>query len=160
MRKTRTRETAVTETRPSCHAAEARAYTRACKAGASTHASEAHAAAHGAKMRSSSHAAEMPASSHPTTMHAASHTSSHPATMAPTAAATTMAATATATPARERRWRQSKRRTERNRDQATKSLVVHLNSSVVEFSDDNVARKRRSGDPNDPIFSTDKCDSF
>src|ERR1700751_310170 len=132
MRKTRARETV---------AAEARAYASACKARASPHSSEAHAAAHGAEMRSSSHAAEMPASSQPTTMHAASHTSSHPATMAPTAAAATMAATATATPARERRWRQSKRRTERNRDQATKSLVVHPDYSVLNRSDGHRRKK-------------------
>jgi hypothetical protein len=132
MRKTRTRETAITEARPSCHAAEARAYARVCKARASPHAAE---------MPASSHAAEMPASSHPTTMHAASHTSSHPATMAPTATAATMAATATTTPARERRWRQSKRRTERNRDQATKSLVVHPDYSVLNRSDGHRRKK-------------------
>jgi hypothetical protein len=77
-------------------------------------------------------------------MHAASHTSSHPTTMAPTAtaAATTMAATATTTPARERRWRQSKRRTERNRDQATKSLVVHPDYSVLNRSDGHRRKKQ------------------
>jgi hypothetical protein len=76
-------------------------------------------------------------------MHAASHTSPHPATMAPTAA-TTMAATATATaaPAGERRWRQSKRRTERNRDQATKSLVFHPDYSVLNRSDGYRRKKK------------------
>jgi hypothetical protein len=69
-------------------------------------------------------------------MHAASHTSSHPATMAAT---TTMAATAT--PAGERRWRQSKRRTERNRDQAIKSLVVHPDYSVLNRSDGHRRKK-------------------
>jgi hypothetical protein len=82
----------------------------------------------------------MRSSSYPTTMHAASHTSSHPATMAATAA-TTMAATATTTPAGERRWRQSKRRTERNRDQATKSLVVHPDYSVLNRSDGHRRKK-------------------
>jgi hypothetical protein len=123
MRKTRTRETV---------AAEARAYARACKAGASPRASEAHAAAHSAEMRSSSHAAEMPAAS-------------HPATMAPTAAATmptTTTAAAAAAAASKRRGRQSKGRTKRAHDEATKDLVVHPDYSVLNRSDGHRRKKK------------------
>ena len=69
-----------------------------------------------AEMRAATHAAEVRASSHAAAMH-------------PAAAAMTTATAA----ASERRWRQSKRRTERTRDQATQELVVNPNFSVVEF---------------------------
>ena len=71
-----------------------------------------------AEMRASAHAAGMHPASHAAAMHATAHTA-------------TMAA-ATATTASERRWRKGKRRSERTRDEATKDLVIHPNSSVVE----------------------------
>src|SRR5258706_11327606 len=122
-------------------------------------AAEMRAAAHAGEMHPASHAAGM----HPASHAAAVHPASHAAAMHPTshAAAMATAAAATATTASERRWRQSKRRTERTRDQAPQELVVHPNSSVVEFFRriDTVAR-RRPANRKDPMISNDKCDSF
>ncbi|HXQ08922.1 MAG TPA: hypothetical protein VN831_29720, partial [Bradyrhizobium sp.] len=84
-------------------------------------ASEMRAAAHGGEMHPAAHAAATHAASHAAAVHAASHAAAVHA--ASHAAAMTTAATA----ARECRWRQSKRCTERTRDQATQELVVHPN---------------------------------
>jgi hypothetical protein len=90
------------------------------------------AAAHGGEMHPASHAAGMHAASHATGMHAASH-------------AAAMAAAA-ATAARECRWRESKRRTERTRDQATQELVVHPNPPWLN-SFDGRRRKKTTSKP-------------
>jgi len=105
--------------------------------------------AHSPEAHSATHGADMHPTSHPADMHSA-------ATEVPTSEAAAMAATAS-----ERRGRKSKRRSKRTRDEATKELVVHPNSSVVEFAaTDTVARRRRPGEPKDPTISNDKCDSF
>jgi hypothetical protein len=120
-----------------------------------------------AKMRAAAHATEMHPSSHAAAVHPASHATamhpaSHAAAMHPTSHAAAMATAAAATTATsECRWRQSKRRTERTRDQAPQELVVHPNSSVVGLFRriDTVAR-RRPANRKDPMISNDKCDSF
>src|SRR5713226_5330898 len=84
------------------------------------------------KMRAAAHGGEM----HPATHAAAMHAASHAAAMATTAAAS----------ARECRWRQSKRRTERTRDQATQELVVHPNPPWLN-SFDGRRRKKTTSKP-------------
>jgi hypothetical protein len=86
------------------------------------------AAAHGGEMHAASHAAAMHAASHAAAMHAASH------------------AAATAPSASECRWRQSKRCTERTRDQATQELVVHPNPPWLN-SFDGRRRKKTTSKP-------------
>src|SRR5216684_5509554 len=136
------RESSMRKMHASIHAAPVRAApVRGCEVRASAHAAPARAAeVRASEVRASAHAAEM---------HSA-------ATEVPTAEAAAMAATAS-----ERRGRKSKRRSKRTRDEATKELVVHPNSSVVEFAaTDTVARRRRPGEPKDPTITSDKCDSF
>jgi len=99
---------------------------------AAAHGGEMHPATHAAAMHSASHAAAMHSASHAAAMHAASHA----AAMATTAAAS----------ARECRWRQSKRRTERTRDQATQELVVHPNPPWLN-SFDGRRRKKTTSKP-------------
>src|SRR5216684_4436701 len=95
-------------------------------------ASEMRAAAHGGEMHPAAHAAATHAASHAAAVHSASHA----------AAMTTAAATA----ARECRWRQSKRRTERTRDHATQELVVHPNPPWLN-SFDGRRRKKTTSKP-------------
>src|SRR6266851_5555184 len=90
------------------------------------------AAAHGGEMHPATHAAAMHSATHAAAMHSASHA----AAMATTAAAS----------ARECRWRQSKRRTERTRDQATQELVVHPNPPWLN-SFDGRRRKKTTSKP-------------
>ena len=76
-----------------------------------------------AETRASAHAADM----HAADVHAAgTHPSPHPAVH-------TASHAATVTTASKHRWGKGKRRSKRTRDKATKELVVHPNSSVVEF---------------------------
>ena len=95
------------------------------------------AAAHGGETHPATHAAAVHSASHAAGMHAASH-----------AMAT---ATATATAARECRWRQSKRRTERTRDQATQELVIHPNPPWLNSFDG----RRRKKTPSKPKGAND-----
>src|SRR5713101_4332221 len=87
------------------------------------------------EMRAAAHGGEMHPASHAAGVHAASH-----------AAAMATAAAAAATAARECRWRQSKRRTERTRDQATQELVVHPNPPWLN-SFDGRRRKKTTSKP-------------
>jgi hypothetical protein len=91
------------------------------------------AAAHGGEMHPATHAAGTHAASHAAAMHAASH-------------AAAMATAAAAASARECRWRQSKRCTERTRDQATQELVVHPNPPWLN-SFDGRRRKKTTSKP-------------
>jgi hypothetical protein len=93
------------------------------------------AAAHGGEMHPATHAAAVHSTAHAAAMHAASH-----------AAAMATAAAATAAAARECRWRQSKRCTERTRDQATQELVVHPNPPWLN-SFDGRRRKKTTSKP-------------
>jgi hypothetical protein len=111
MRKMRTRETAAVEMHASAHGSETRA---------SAHAAKVHPSAHTAGVHPTSHAA----------VHAAATTS---AVHAATATSAVHAAAATSAVKGERRWRKSKRGTKRTHDEATKKLVVHPNSSMVEL---------------------------
>jgi hypothetical protein len=86
------------------------------------------AAAHGGEMHPATHAAATHSASHAAAMHAASH------------------AAATAPSASECRWRQSKRCTERTRDQATQELVVHPNPPWLN-SFDGRRRKKTTSKP-------------
>jgi hypothetical protein len=95
-----------------------------------------HPATHAADMHPATHAADMHPPSHAAAVHSASH-----------AAATTAAATATATAASECRWRQSKRHTERTRDQAIQELVVHSNPPWLN-SFNGYRRKKTTSKPN------------
>jgi len=105
--------------------------------------------AHSPEAHSATHGADMHPTSHPADMHSA-------ATEVPTAEAAAMAATAS-----ERRGRKSKRRSKRTRDEATKELVVHPNSSVVELQRRIPSQKQEQpADPKHPMISNDKCDSF
>src|ERR1700737_2314186 len=101
-------------------------------------------------MRGCAHAAEVHASAHAAGTHASSHAAAMPA------------ATATTTSVKGKRRRsKGNRRTKRTRDEVSKELVVHPNSSVVELPRRiTLKRNRRPRDPNDPMISTDKCDSF
>jgi hypothetical protein len=99
---------------------------------AAAHGGETHPATHAAAVHSATHAAAVHSASHAAGMHAAS------------AAMATAAATATA--ARERRWRQSKRCTERTRDQATQELVIHPNPPWLN-SFDGRRRKKTTSKP-------------
>jgi hypothetical protein len=93
------------------------------------------------KMRAAAHGGEM----HPATHAAAVHSASHAAGMH--AASAAMATAAAAAPsARECRWRQSKRRTERTRDQATQQLVLHPNPPWLN-SFDGRRRKKTTSKP-------------
>jgi hypothetical protein len=92
------------------------------------------AAAHGGEMHPATHAAAVHSAAHAAGMHAASH------------AATMATAAAAATAARECRWRQSKRCTERTRDQATQELVVHPNPPWLN-SFDGRRRKKTTSKP-------------
>jgi hypothetical protein len=92
------------------------------------------------KMRAAAHGGEM----HPATHAAAVHPASHAAGMH--AASAAMATAAAAPSARECRWRQSKRRTERTRDQATQELVVHPNPPWLN-SFDGRRRKKTTSKP-------------
>jgi hypothetical protein len=103
-------------------------------------AGEMRAAAHGGEMHPAAHAAAMHSASH------AMHPASHAAAVHSTSHAAAMAATTTTSAASECRWRQSKRRTERTRDQATQELVVHPNSSVLN-SFDGRRRKKTTSKP-------------
>src|ERR1700730_12875832 len=97
-------------------------------------------------MRGCAHAAEVHASAHAAGTHASSHAAAMPA--------------ATARKGKRRRSK-GNRRTKRTRDEVSKELVVHPNSSVVELPRRiTLQRNRRPRDPNDPMISTDKCDSF
>jgi hypothetical protein len=87
------------------------------------------------KMRAATHGGEM----HPATHAAAVHSASHAAGMH--AASAAMATAAAAPSARECRWRQSKRRTERTRDQATQELVVHPNPPWLKSFDGRRRKK-------------------
>jgi hypothetical protein len=100
---------------------------------AAAHGGEMHPATHAAAMHSATHAAAMHAASHAPRMHAASH-----------AAAMATAAATTTTAARECRWRESKRRTERTRDQATQQLVVHPNPPWLNSFDGHRRKKTTS----------------
>jgi hypothetical protein len=93
------------------------------------------------KMRAAAHGGEM----HPATHAAATHSTSHAAGMHAASHAAAMA-TAAATAARECRWRQSKRCTERTRDQATQELVVHPNPPWLN-SFDGRRRKKTTSKP-------------
>jgi hypothetical protein len=104
------------------------------------------AAAHGGEMHPATHAAAVHSASHAAGMHSASHA----AGMHAASAAMATAATA-ATSARECRWRQSKRRTERTRDQATQELVVHPNPPWLKSFDG----RRRKKTTSKPIGSND-----
>jgi hypothetical protein len=97
---------------------------------AAVHAAEMHAAAPAAGVHPSSHAHSSMSASETHSSMAASH--AHPSMTASHAAAMTASATTTAA-TRERRWRQGKRDTKRTCDEATKDLVVHRDSSVVEL---------------------------
>jgi hypothetical protein len=99
------------------------------------------AAAHGGEMHPATHAAAM----HPATHAAAVHPASHAAGMHAASHAAAMA-TAAATAARECRWRQSKRCTERTRDQATQELVIHPNPPWLN-SFDGRRRKKTTSKP-------------
>jgi hypothetical protein len=106
-------------------------------------AGEMRAAAHGGEMHPAAHAAAVHSAAHAATVHSASHaaamhSTSHAAAMA-TAATTTSAAS-------ECRWRQSKRCTERTRDQATQELVVHPNPPWLN-SFDGRRRKKTTSKP-------------
>jgi hypothetical protein len=92
------------------------------------------AATHGGEMHAATHAAATHSASHAAGMHAASH-------------AAAMATAAAATAARECRWRQSKRYTERTRDQATQELVVHPNPPPWLNSFDGRRRKKTPSKP-------------
>jgi hypothetical protein len=119
-----------------------------------TAAAEMHASAHTTDVHTSAHAADMHAAAmHPSAHASAMHTASHPAAM--------HAATA-ATPATgERRRRKSKRRSQCARDEPTKKLVVHPNSSVVELQRRIPSLEEDDQQTsNDPTISNDKCDSF
>jgi hypothetical protein len=106
--------------------------------------------AHSPEAHSATHGADMHPTSHPADMHSA-------ATEVPTSEAAAMAAAA----ASECRWRKSKGRAKRTRDEATNELLVHRNSSVVEFAATHaVARRKPPRDPKDAMISNDKCDSF
>ena len=106
--------------------------TGAAKPRTGAHSPEAHAATHGADMHS--------AATHGADMHSA-------ATEVPTTEAAAMAATEAAA-ASECRGRKSKGRTKRTRDEATNELLVHRNSSVVEFAAmDSVARRKTTKRP-------------
>jgi hypothetical protein len=100
-------------------------------------------AAHGGEMHPATHAADM----HPTSHAADMHPASHAADMHPASHATAMATAAAATAASECRWRQSKRRTERARDQATQELVVHSNPPWLN-SFNGYRRKKTTSKPN------------
>jgi hypothetical protein len=93
------------------------------------------------KMRAAAHGGEM----HPAT-HAAVHSAAHAAAMHAASHAAAMATAAAATAARECRWRQSKRCTERTRDQATQELVVHPNPPWLN-SFDGRRRKKTTSKP-------------
>jgi hypothetical protein len=92
-----------------------------------------------AKMRAAVHAAEMHAAApaaavHPSSYTHSSMTSSHAHSSMTASHAAAMTASATTTAAtRERRWRQGKRDTKCTCDEATKDLVVHRDSSLVEL---------------------------
>jgi hypothetical protein len=94
------------------------------------------------KMRAAAHGGEM----HPTTHAAGTHAASHAAAMHAASHAAAMATAAAAASARECRWRQSKRCTERTRDQATQELVVHPNPPWLN-SFDGRRRKKTTSKP-------------
>jgi hypothetical protein len=119
MRKVRARKMAAGKMRAAAHGGEMHP---------ATHAAATHSASHAAAMHAASHAAAMHAASHAAAMHAASH------------------AAATAPSASECRWRQSKRCTERTRDQATQELVVHPNPPWLN-SFDGRRRKKTTSKP-------------
>jgi hypothetical protein len=96
-------------------------------------ASEMRAAAHGGETHPATHAAAVHSAAHAAGMHAASHAAAMAAAAAPSA--------------RECRWRQSKRRTERTRDQATQELVVHPNPPPWLNSFDGRRRKKTTSKP-------------
>jgi hypothetical protein len=96
------------------------------------------AAAHGGEMHPATHAAAVHSASHAAAVHSASHAAGMHAASAAMAAA--------APSARECRWRQSKRRTERTRDQATQELVVHPNPPWLK-SFDGRRRKKTTSKP-------------
>src|SRR6266404_5943832 len=103
------------------------------KTHASIHAAPVRAApARGCVVPTSAHAAPVPTSAH--------------AAVVPTSEAAAMAATATAT-ASERRCRKSKRRSKRTRDEVTKELLVHRNSSLVESQRRITSQKRTTSTP-------------
>ena len=105
--------------------------------------------AHSPEAHSATHGADMHPTSHPADMHSA-------ATEVPTSEAAAMAAAAS-----ECRWRKSKGRAKRTRDEATNELLVHRNSSMVEFAaTPTAARRRQPADPKDAMISNDKGDSF
>ena len=99
--------------------------TGAAKPRTGAHCPEAHSTTHGADMHSA--AAPVP--------------TSEAATEVPTAEAAAMATTAAAS---ERRWGKSKGRSKRARDEATNELLVHRNSSVVEFAATDARRKKKT----------------
>ena len=117
-----------------------------------TAAAEMHASAHTTDVHTSAHAADMHAAAmHPSAHASAMHAASHPAAM--------HAATAAATG--ERRRRKSKRRSQCARDEPTKKLVVHPNSSVVELQRRIPSLEEDDQQTSiDPMISNDKCDSF
>jgi len=95
-----------------------------------------------AKARPATHSAEARPATHATGVHPASHAAGvHPASHA---AAATMTATATTS---ERRRRNSERRSQRTRDEAIQDPVVHPNSSVLNCSDHNVAKRKTTNTP-------------
>jgi hypothetical protein len=114
-----------------------------------------------AEMHASPHAAAMHAA-HAADMHATTHTSMHTAAQAAMHAAATPAAMHAATPATgERRRRKNKRRSQCARDEPTKKLVVHPNSSVVELQRRIPSLEEDDQQTSiDPMISNDKCDSF
>jgi hypothetical protein len=107
---------------------------RARKMRAAAHGGEMHPATHAAAMHPATHAAAVHPASHAAGMHAASH------------AAAMATAAAAAAAARECRWRQSKRCTERTRDQATQELVIHPNPPWLN-SFDGRRRKKTTSKP-------------
>jgi len=121
-----------------------------------TAAAEMHASPHAAAMHAA-HAADMHATTH-TSMHTAAHAAMHAAATTPAA----MHAATAATPATgERRRRKSKRRSQCARDEPTKKLVVHPNSSVVELQRRIPSLEEDDQQTSiDPTISNDKCDSF
>jgi len=123
MRKVRARKMAAGKMRAAAHGGEMHP---------ATHAAAMHSATHAAAMHSVAHAAPMHSAPHAAAMHAATHAAAM--------------ATAAAASARECRWRQSKRRTERTRDQATQELVVHPNPPWLN-SFDGRRRKKTTSKP-------------
>jgi len=113
-----------------------------------------------AKPRTGAHCPEPHSATHGADMHSAATKvpTSEAATEVPTSEAAAMAATAAAS---ECRWRKSKGRSKCARDEATNELLVHRNSSVVEFAaTDAVARRKPPKDPKDAMISNENGDSF